>query len=57
MVYQFPGVVNVGVDYDPVERKLYWTEIITGSILRSSYNGSDLEYVITKTKMGSPEGV
>ena len=54
VVYQSPGMVNVGVDFDCVDMNLYWTEITTGSIFRSSYNGSKLEFIIKK--MGSPEG-
>ena len=46
----------VAVDYDPVEGKVYWTDVTLELIVRAYPNGSDLE-VIAKDNVVTPDGV
>ena len=45
----------VGVDYDCKNKHVYWSEVTSGAILRCKYDGTAVEYVISKG-LGSPEG-
>ena len=56
IIYQRPGAVHVGVDYDCVEQMVYWTEVIKGTIVRAKYDGSDMEVIVNSGKTTSPEG-
>ena len=46
----------VAVDYDPVEGKVYWTDVTLKQIVRSYPNGSDLEVLATTTVV-NPDGI
>ena len=46
----------VAVDYDPIEGKVYWTDVALKQVVRSYPNGSDLE-VIAERNAESPEGI
>ena len=46
----------IAVDYDPVEGKVYWTDVTLKHIVRAYPNGSDLE-VVVEGNVVSPEGV
>ncbi|XP_070556143.1 low-density lipoprotein receptor-related protein 4-like [Ptychodera flava] len=46
----------VGLDYDPVESKVYWTDTILKSINRASLDGSDRE-VIASTNVQVADGI
>ena len=46
----------VAVDYDPVEGKVYWTDVTLELISRAYPNGSGLE-VIAKDNVVTPDGV
>ena len=56
VIYQRPGAVNVGVDYDCVDQRIYWTEVIKGVIIRAKYDGSEMEVIVNGGKATSPEG-
>lgn len=56
IIYQRPGAVHVGVDYDCVEQMVYWTEVVKGTIVRAKYDGSDMEVIVNSEKTTSPEG-
>ena len=46
----------IAVDYDPVEGKVYWTDLALKQIVRAYPNGSELE-VAAKDNVVSPEGL
>ncbi|XP_067025508.1 uncharacterized protein [Acropora muricata] len=46
----------VAVDYDSVEGKVYWTDVILKQIVRSYPNGSDLEVLATHN-VTNPDGI
>ena len=46
----------IAVDYDPVERKVYWTDVTLKQISRAYPNGSGLE-VVAKDNVETPDGV
>ena len=46
----------VAVDYDPIEGKVYWTDVALKQIVRSYHNGSDLE-VIAESNVENPDGI
>ena len=46
----------VAVDYDPVEGKVYWTDVTLKQIVRSYPNGSDLEVLATHNVV-NPDGI
>ncbi|XP_041472474.1 low-density lipoprotein receptor-related protein 4-like [Lytechinus variegatus] len=46
----------VAVDVDTVQRKLYWADKVTHTIMRSSLNGSDVETVLD-TCLDTVEGI
>ena len=46
----------IAVDYDPVEDKVYWTDVTLEQISRAYPNGSGLE-VIAKNNVVTPDGV
>ena len=56
VIYQRPGAVHVGVDYDCVEQRVYWTEVTKGIIVRAKYDGSEMEVIVDSGKVTSPEG-
>lgn len=56
VIYQRAGAVHVGVDYDCVEQRVYWTEVTKGVIVRSKYDGSGMEVIVNSGKITSPEG-
>ena len=45
--------VPTGVDYDPVDGKVYWTDTDTKSISRAFLNGTAQEVVITLSDVSS----
>ena len=46
----------VAVDFDPIEGKVYWTDVVLKQIVRSYPNGSDLE-VIAESNVENPDGI
>ena len=56
VIYQHAGAVHVGVDYDCVDQKVYWTEVMKGVIRRAKYDGSEVEVIVNGGKTSSPEG-
>ena len=44
-IYRDPLKLMVGVDYDCHDKKIYWTDVISGNIQRSNYNGTGMEIV------------
>ena len=46
----------VAVDYDPVEGKVYWTDVTLGQVARAYPNGSNLE-VIASHNVSNPDGI
>ena len=40
-------LVPVAVDYDPVEQKVYWTDVRRRTISRAYLNGTDQEVVVS----------
>lgn len=46
----------VAVDYDPIEGKVYWTDVTLKQIVRSYPNGSDIE-VIAERNVEHPDGI
>ena len=56
IIYQRSGAVHVGVDYDCVEQRVYWTEVTKGVIVRAKYDGSEMEVIVDSEKVASPEG-
>ena len=46
----------VAVDYDPIEGKVYWTDVTLKQIVRSYPNGSDLE-IIAERNVEHPDGI
>lgn len=46
----------VAVDYDPVDGKVYWTDVSLKQIARAYPNGSELE-VIAKDNVVNPDGM
>jgi len=44
-IYRDPMKLMVGVDYDCHNKKIYWTDVISGNIQRSNYNGTGVEVV------------
>ena len=46
----------IAIDYDPVEGKVYWTDVTLKQIVRAYPNGSGLE-VIAKDNVVTPDGV
>ena len=56
VIYQRPGAVHVGIDYDCVERRVYWTEVTKGVIVRAKYDGSEMEIIVDSKEVTSPEG-
>ena len=56
VIYQHAGAVHVGVDYDCVDQKVYWTEVMEGVIRRAKYDGSEVEVILNGGKTSSPEG-
>ncbi|KAJ7390770.1 hypothetical protein OS493_022328 [Desmophyllum pertusum] len=57
VIYQRAGAVHVGVDYDCVESRVYWTEVTKGVIVRARYDGSDMEVIVNSGEIASPEGI
>ncbi|PFX25811.1 Nidogen-1 [Stylophora pistillata] len=57
IIYQRSGAVHVGVDYDCVEQRVYWTEVTKGVIVRAKYDGSEMEVIVDSEKVASPEGI
>lgn len=56
IIYQRLGAIHVGVDYDCVDQRVYWTEVRKGVIARARYDGSEIEVVVQNDESGSPEG-
>ena len=56
VIYQRAGAVHVGVDYDCVDQRVYWTEVIKGVIIRAKYDGSEMEVIVNGGQSSSPEG-
>ncbi|KAL3265566.1 hypothetical protein HHI36_009771 [Cryptolaemus montrouzieri] len=58
--YKFLPLPNsrfaIGIDYDPVDGFIYWTDDFSRKIERARLNGSDLQDVIT-TEVISPDGI
>ena len=46
----------VAVDYDPVEGKIYWTDVTLKQVARAYPNGSSLE-VIAQKNVSNPDGI
>lgn len=46
----------VAVDYDPVEGKVYWTDVILKLVARAFLNGSSVE-VIAHINVDAPKGL
>lgn len=46
----------VAVDYDPVEEKVYWTDVTLKLVARAFPNGSDVE-VIAQHNVSNPDGI
>lgn len=46
----------VAVDYDPVEGKIYWTDVSKKLLARAFPNGSSVE-VIVKNNVDTPDGL
>ncbi|XP_068706774.1 uncharacterized protein [Montipora foliosa] len=46
----------VAVDYDPVEEKVYWTDVTLKLVARAFPNGSDVE-VIAEHNVSNPDGI
>ena len=57
IIYQRAGAMHVGVDYDCIEQRVYWTEVTKGVIVRAKYDGSEMEVVVHNGKSASPEGL
>lgn len=57
IIYQRAGAMHVGVDYDCIEQRVYWTEVTKGVIVRAKYDGSEMEVVVHNGKSASPEGI
>ena len=45
----------VGVDYDCKDKKVYWTDVTSGSIQRSNYDGTAMENVVNGLR--DPQGM
>ncbi len=45
-IYRDPKHLMVGVDYDCQDKMVYWTDIVSKTIQRSSYDGSNMEVLI-----------
>ena len=56
VIYQRAGAIHVGVDYDCVDQRVYWTEVTKGIIVRAKYDGSDMEVIVKSGRSTSPEG-
>lgn len=56
IIYQRLGDVHVGLDYDCIDQRVYWTEVRRGVIARGRYDGSEIEVVVQNEESGSPEG-
>ena len=56
VIYQRAGAIHVGVDYDCVDQRVYWTEVTKGIIVRAKYDGSDMEVIVKSERSTSPEG-
>ena len=56
VIYQRAGTIHVGVDYDCVDQRVYWTEVTKGIIVRAKYDGSDMEVIVKSGRSTSPEG-
>ena len=46
----------VAVDYDPLERKIYWTDVVLKLVARAFPNGSSVE-VVAYSNVEGPEGL
>lgn len=46
----------VAVDYDPVEGKIYWTDVTLKLVARAFPNGSSVE-IIANNNVGTPDGL
>ena len=46
----------VAIDYDPVDGKVYWTDVNMQQVTRAYPNGSDVE-VIAKSIVVNPDGI
>ncbi|XP_068714407.1 uncharacterized protein [Montipora foliosa] len=46
----------VAIDYDPVDGKVYWTDVSMQQVTRAYPNGSDIE-VIAKSNVVNPDGI
>lgn len=46
----------MAVDYDPVEGKIYWTDVTLGLVARAFPNGSSVE-VIAYNNVVNPDGL
>lgn len=46
----------VAVDYDPLDRKIYWTDVALKLVARAFLNGSSVE-VVAYNKVEGPEGL
>ncbi|XP_074631939.1 nidogen-like isoform X3 [Acropora palmata] len=57
IIYQRLGDVHVGLDYDCIDQRVYWTEVRKGVIARGRYDGSEIEVVVQNEESGSPEGI
>lgn len=57
VIYQRAGAIHVGVDYDCVDQRVYWTEVTKGIIVRAKYDGSDMEVIVKSGRSTSPEGI
>jgi len=56
VIYQRAGAMHVGVEYDCVDQRVYWTEVTKGIIVRAKYDGSDMEVIVKSGRSTSPEG-
>ena len=57
MVLQLDGVKHaIAIDYDPIDRLVYWTDDEVKAIRRADLDGSNDEDIIT-TEVDHPDGI
>ena len=54
-IYRNNQHLMVGVDYDCKDKKVYWTDVTSGSIQRSNYDGTAMEIVVSGLR--DPQGM
>ncbi|ELT98196.1 hypothetical protein CAPTEDRAFT_227414 [Capitella teleta] len=57
ILYHDPLGSPVGVDYDSLNRKIYWTDVDRSRIMRMNLEGSEVETVLQLTTASVPEAV